>query len=224
MSKNKRVIRTSPPAPIVGKIHVVLKPGKKPSDDIRNAKGVYTSINALNGRGQTFDAALMSVTMPVFKASIDDYDAKQTGLHTKPPRYTSEDVKAAKVVMDDNQELLRGDVEKIARKDARNAAAIVASADMLLKRTGGRTKFVGSRNTKVAGEIINTAGEDGPHDWWLNDGVKNIQIRGSKGAKKTVKGLTVGKDYTLSSAPILAEKDGEGAITIHPTITVSTLR
>ncbi|MHB8261419.1 MAG: hypothetical protein ACYDCN_12015 [Bacteroidia bacterium] len=224
MAKNKRVINTSAPAPIVGSINVVLKPGIKIKDDLENAKGEYTSINALSGRGQTFDASLMSITMPQYKASIDDLDAKVAGLHTKPPTYTSEDVKAAKVVLDDNRKLLQSDVQKIARKTPARAAAIIASANMLLKRLGTHTKFVGSKNTKVAGEIINTAAERGPHDWWLNDGVNNVQLRGSKGEKKTVKDLTVGKDYTLSSAPILSEKDGEGAITIYPTITVSTLR
>src|ERR1019366_7213976 len=109
------------------------------------------------------------------------------------------------------------------RKTPASAAAIVASANMLLKQLGSHTKFVGSKNTKVTGTVLNTAAERGPHDWWQNDGVNTIQLRGSKGEKKTVSGLTVGKDYTFSSAPILAEKDGLGAITIHPTITVSTL-
>src|ERR1039457_741423 len=118
----KKRARTVSPPPIIGSINVVLKPGKKPTDDLANAKGEYTSINALSGTGQTFQASLMSVTMVQFKASIDDYDAKQTGLHTKPPLYTSAQCSAAKIVMDDFRKLLQSDVQKIARKTPASAA------------------------------------------------------------------------------------------------------
>ncbi|MHB8260899.1 MAG: hypothetical protein ACYDCN_03750 [Bacteroidia bacterium] len=218
----KRARTVSPPAPIVGSINVVLKPGRSVKDDLINARGEYTSILALNGRGQTFDASLMSVTMPQFKASIDDLDLKEAGVHTKPPTYTAEVRNEARIVMNDNRKLLQSDVQKIARKTPRSAATIIASANMLLKRLGSHTKFVGTKNTKVSGTVLNIAGERGPHDWWqIIDGGASVQIRGSKGEKKTVSGLPVGHRVTYQSAPILAEKDGLGAITTYATITVT---
>ena len=213
---------TSPvPTVVIKLITAVLKPSATESEYITNARGVYTSILGL--AGSTFPPTSLSVTMIQFKVDIDDLDAKEAGLHTKPPTHTVAERNAAKKVVGADQILLLADVQKIARRTPANAIAIIESAGFAVKRETTKTKKTGPKNTKISGTVVITAAEPGFHEWaqLAADGITWITLRATTSAKKTVSGLTPRQLLTFKSAPILPDKDGEGAWTIYTPITVT---
>ena len=213
---------TSPvPTTVIKLITAVLKPSATEGEYITNARGVYTSILGL--AGSTFPPTSLSVTMIQFKADIDDLDAKEAGLHTKPPTHTAAERNAAKKVVGANQTLLLADVQKIARRTPANAITIIESADFAVKRESAKIKSPGAKNTKISGTVLITAPEHGFHEWaqLAADGITWITLRATTSAKKTVSGLTPRQLLTFKSAPILPDKDGEGAWTIYTPITVT---
>ncbi|HEX7413671.1 MAG TPA: hypothetical protein VF411_06450 [Bacteroidia bacterium] len=213
--------RNQTSTPIIGAIIVVLKPSTTNAQYIENAFGVHTSI--VNPLNTNFAGVVWSVPMATFFNNVTDLDTKQKGMHLKPPTHTAAETKAAKTIVKDNQTLLIADIEKHAKLNPPTAQNVTESGGMLLKGSNTHLKAIGAKNTKVPGRIKIIAPEPGYHEWrQLNDdGVTWTYLRAGKKEVKTVSGLTLGKTYTFSSAPILATEDG--VWTVCAPIIVATL-
>ena len=214
--------RNQTSTPIIGAIIVVLKPSTTNAQYIENAFGVHTSI--VNPLNTNFTGVVWSVAMNTFFNNVTDLDTKQKGMHSKPPTHTAAETKAAKTIVKDNQTLLIADVEKHAKLNPATAQTVIESGGMLLKGSPTHTKLLGAKNTKVPGRVKIIAAKPKHHEWrQLNDdGITWTYLRAGKKATKTVSGLTIGKAYTFSSAPILVTEDG--VWTDYAPIVVSTLR
>ena len=208
--------------PIIGAIIVILKPSTTNDEFITNAFGVHTKIiDPLNlNFGTNF---VWSVSMATFFGHVTDLDMKQKGMKLSPPTYTAINRNDAKKIVKADLKLLVADVEQQALLNAATAESVVESVNMLLRGSTAHLKYVGVKNTKVAGRIQIYAAEAGYHEWaQLNDdGVTWTSLRAGKKATKTVSGLTIGKAYTFRSASINATEDGTW--TVYTPIIVSTL-
>ncbi|MHB8258715.1 MAG: hypothetical protein ACYDCN_00280 [Bacteroidia bacterium] len=210
--------------PIIGAIIVVLKPSTTNAEYITNAFNVHTSIvNPPPAGNPNFTGVVWSVPMPTFLINVTDLDTKQSGMKLKPPTHTAAETKAAKTIVKDNQTLLAADIQKHARLNPATAQSVVESGGMLLKGSNTHLKAIGAKNTKVPGRVKIIAPEPKHHEWrQLNDdGVTWTYLRAGTKEIKTVSGLTLGKSYTFSSAPILSTEDG--VWTVYAPIIVATL-
>ncbi|HEX7412636.1 MAG TPA: hypothetical protein VF411_01230 [Bacteroidia bacterium] len=210
--------------PIIGAIIVVLKPSTTNAQYIENAFGVHTSIvNPLPGGNTNFTGVVWSVPMATFFNNVTDLDTKQKGMHLKLPTHTAAETKAAKTIVKDNQTLIATDILKHAKLNPPTAQSVIESGGMLLKGSPSHTKLLGAKNTKVPGRVKIIAAEPRHHEWkQLNDdGITWTYLRAGTKEIKTVSGLTLGKSYTFSSAPILSTEDG--VWTVYAPIIVATL-
>ena len=204
---------------IIRRIIAVLKPSGKINDYINNAKAVYQSMNG----NAYFPASALSITMVQFNADVTALANAQTNLTASPPTGTVSQRNAAKKIVAKDLRLLVSDVQKVADANPANAETIIASAGLAVKQFTNRTKFVGAKSTKVSGTVKLFAPEGGYHEWaqLAADGVTWITLRSGSSGKKTITGLTPGKSYIFRSAPILADKDGEGTWTVFTAIIVA---
>jgi Tfp pilus assembly protein PilW len=204
---------------IIRRIIAVLKPSTKINDYINNARAVYQSMNG----NSWFPATALSIPLATYLADVNALATAETNLTAYPPTGTVSQRNAAKKIVAKDLRMLISDVQKVADANPTNAETIIASAGFAVKQFSTKTKFVGAKNTKVSGTVKLFASEAGHHEWAQlgADGVTWITLRAGKTSTKTVSGLTPGKSYIFRSAPILAEKDGEGAWTVFAPIIVT---
>lgn len=213
MGKIKNIITV-----IIRRIIAVLNPSTKINDYINNARAVYQSMNG----NPYFPASVLTLPLATYLADVNALATAELNFSATPPTGTKAQRDAAKKVVAADLRKLMACVQAVADANPTKAEDIITGAGFAVKHASIKPKFVGAKNTKVSGTVKLFAPEAGSHEWAMlaADGVTWVTIRSSKGGKKTVSGLTPLKSYIFRSAPILADKDGEGEWTVFAALVV----
>jgi hypothetical protein len=114
----------------------------------------------------------LAAKLTALQTAIDDLDAAETGLRTKPPTSTSADRDGKLNVAKGQLRVLRDNVQEIADADIENAETIIIAAGLKVKKIGSITRpDFAVKLTGLSGqvELVAKGNPDsrGAHEWGM---------------------------------------------------------
>jgi len=144
----------------------------------------------------------------VLKTLIDTLDTTETNFYLSPPTVTIEERNAALAKVKEMLHSLKADVQQAANASVKEAAIIIASSGMAIKRSTAHHKPVDSvTDGPVEGTVILKAAGRGPRDWRYSvDGI--VWTNSSTRISRTkIANLIPGELYQFQNRPILTSEE-----------------
>jgi len=138
------------------------------------------------------------------KIEIDTLDTTETNFRLNPPTVTIEVRNAALMAVKDTLHSLKRDVQEAANSSLDEAAVIIASSGMSVKRSTSHGKQKDSvTDGPVEGTVILKAVGRGPPDWrYGTDGIV-WTTKSTRIARTKIANLILGQLYLFQNRPIL---------------------
>jgi hypothetical protein len=151
-----------------------------------------------------------SVTkVALLKTRNDVLVTAETNFCLKPPTVTIEERDSALAKVKETLHSLKADVQEVANASPEDAALIIVSSGMAIKKSTSHGNQKNSVNDgKVEGTVLLKAETRGPHDWrWGIDGTV-WSSKSTRSSRTKVANLIPGELYQFQNRPILT-KDQE---------------
>jgi len=145
--------------------------------------------------------------LALLKTQIVTLDNVETSFCAIPPSVTIEVRDAALAKVKETLHSLKADVQEVANASPQDAAIIIASSGMAIKKS---TSHGNQKNSvidgKAEGSVILKAETRGPHDWrWSIDGI-NWTTKSTRSSHTKVANLIPGELYQFQNRPILSKE------------------
>ena len=186
---------------IIKRIIAVLMFPREINNFISYAKTIY---KAMNGNPNFPNSGAKLTKLNTDTLALEN---AESGLHTKPPKNTTDERDAALEKVKNDLRALQPDVQSAADANPAQAEVIVQSSGMKVKKTSIRQKQQDNvKDGKVSGTVLVTATGRGAHEWQMSKDQKEIiTLDSTSAANVIVTGLIPGEWWFFRSRKILTK-------------------